>query len=572
MKARVFVGNVPVAAITKKELEEIFQKYGKIIGLSLHDRGFAFVQYEKEDDALKAVENENGGLLKGSKLDVKMALDGRRAQKQAPTRQSPAPTSVPPPTGYERDRYAPPGRSGSADTDRSRERYPPPLSGTVDRERSPLRADPYEDRYRDPYRDVLPPPRRDDPYDPYRRPPPLSVDDPYYDRYRDDPYRYPPPVRRDPYADPYSRDPYFRDPAYDPLATVRKAAPRLDCQIVILNQTLMKFAEFVERKLKAIQVFCAISLISEDQTIPQVVENAAKKQCLFAIVVNSQNEVHQSLTVNILHGTPQEHRNMPVDDAVSLIGRSFDAYQLAKREKEATAARPAPTSAVRAPPPFVPPSQDILYLLNLLADKRQLSVDELGKVITYLTDRRDKLLESEGRLPKSYPSSYGGAGEPKADTQKDLQAKILSILNGPGEGGTGGMGMMSQQPEGNGALDGRQQPGGMSSLINLDNPNVQKALDNLIQSGPNLLKTLSHSPGNPSQPGMAMMSRESQHTQPQSSIGRDPYGVPPPRAQPAGMQQMAGGRQPFGGGASAVGQSRLTNPIGMPPRRPPPHF
>jgi hypothetical protein len=49
----------------------------------------------------------------------------------------------------------------------------------------------------------------------------------------------------------------------------------------------------------------AISLISEDQTIPQVVENAAKKQCLFAIVVNSQNEVHQSLTVNILHGTPQ---------------------------------------------------------------------------------------------------------------------------------------------------------------------------------------------------------------------------------------------------------------------------
>lgn len=96
---------------------------------------------------------------------------------------------------------------------------------------------------------------------------------------------------------------------------------------------------------------------------------------------------------------------MPVDDAVSLIGRSFDAYQLTKREKEAAAARPAPTAAVRAPPPFVPPSQDILYLLNLLADKRQLTVDELDKVIKYLTDRRDKLLESEGRLPKSYPSS-----------------------------------------------------------------------------------------------------------------------------------------------------------------------
>ena len=46
-------------------------------------------------------------------------------------------------------------------------------------------------------------------------------------------------------------------------------------------------------------------MIGEDRTIPQVVEDAAKKLCLFAIVINSQNEVHQSLTVNILHGTPQ---------------------------------------------------------------------------------------------------------------------------------------------------------------------------------------------------------------------------------------------------------------------------
>ena len=42
--------------------------FNYIIGLSLHDRGFAFVQYEKEDEAIKSVENENGGLLKGSKL------------------------------------------------------------------------------------------------------------------------------------------------------------------------------------------------------------------------------------------------------------------------------------------------------------------------------------------------------------------------------------------------------------------------------------------------------------------------------------------------------------------------
>ncbi|XP_076111814.1 uncharacterized protein LOC143080046 isoform X6 [Mytilus galloprovincialis] len=350
-----------------------------------------------------------------------MALDGRKGtqnpsstRRPSPaTRQSPSSTANSTSSGYDRDRYpAPPPQSRAAIDGRerstmSRERYPPPPP--EGRERSPLRADPYDDRYRDPYRDAPPPRaiyRRDDPYaDPYRRPP--LPDDPYYDRYREDPYsRYPPPPpRRDPYADPY-RDPYFREPAYE-APVVRKPPPPLDCSIIILNSSLMKFAEFVERKLKAVNVFCSISLINEERTIPQVVEDAAKKLCLFAIVVNSQNEVHQSLTVNILHGTPQEHRNMPVDDAITLIGRSFDAYQLAKREKETAAARPAAVTPApaRAPPPFVPPSQDILYLLNLLADKRQLTIEELDKVITYLTERRNVLLEAEGRIPpkSSYP-------------------------------------------------------------------------------------------------------------------------------------------------------------------------
>lgn len=156
-----------------------------------------------------------------------------------------------------------------------------------------------------------------------------------------------------------------------------------------------------------------------------------------------------------------------------------------------------------------------------------------------------------------YFSGYG-AGEPKAvDAQKDLQAKILSILNGPGEGAGSAP---PPQSHGNGALDHRQGPGGMSSLINLDNPNIQKALDNLIQSGPNLLKNLSNTPGAPSQPGAALMSRESQHTQPQASIGREP-GYPPPRApgMPPGARSQYPGAQP-----------RMGAPGGIPPRRPPP--
>lgn len=48
-----------------------------------------------------------------------------------------------------------------------------------------------------------------------------------------------------------------------------------------------------------------VSVIPEDRTIPQMMEEGSKRGHLFGIVINSQNEVHQSLTLNILHGTPQ---------------------------------------------------------------------------------------------------------------------------------------------------------------------------------------------------------------------------------------------------------------------------
>ncbi|KAK3086625.1 hypothetical protein FSP39_021183 [Pinctada imbricata] len=482
LKSRVFIGNLPIDKITKPELETMFSKYGKILGLSIHEKGFGFVQFESEDDAQEAVKNENGGLLKSKKLDVKMALEGR---KKMPPRPSPGVprTSPPPAAGGAYDRWV-------------IYVYQPAPAERGERERSPVRAaDPYEDRYRDPY--GAPPPRREDPYyaDPYRRPPP--PEDPYYDRYRDDPYgRY----RRDPYADPY-RDPYYRD--YPPYEAPPRKAPPPDCEIVILNNTLRNYGEFVERKLKALTLVVTLSVITEDKTIPQVIEESSKKGCLFAIVINSQNETHQSLTVNILHGTPQEHRNMPVEDAMTLISRSFETYVQKEREKAAPPperAPPAPApAAARTLPPFLPPTSDIAYLLNLLADNRQLTTEELDKVIIYLRERRDKLYESEGRRPPAEAAGYSAVEHNKNDPahlqqeQQELQAKILSILNNPekaGEPKAAGPPGRPGMPMGNGAQPQAGGQGGMSSLINFDNPSVQKALDNLIQSGPNLLKNI----------------------------------------------------------------------------------
>jgi len=89
---------------------------------------------------------------------------------------------------------------------------------------------------------------------------------------------------------------------------------------------------------------------------------------------------------------------MPVDDAVTLITRSFDKYMLDRRERTEGLGAGAGAPAARAgglPPPSngqsLQPSPRIQYLLNLLADQRHLTASELTLVIEYLVERRRQI-------------------------------------------------------------------------------------------------------------------------------------------------------------------------------------
>lgn len=89
---------------------------------------------------------------------------------------------------------------------------------------------------------------------------------------------------------------------------------------------------------------------------------------------------------------------MPLDDAIMLIGRSFEKYVEGLREKAKAAATPlVATAAPISTRVFLPASAEVAYLLNLLADNRALTVDELNTVIKYLQERRDKLIDAESR-------------------------------------------------------------------------------------------------------------------------------------------------------------------------------
>lgn len=288
---------------------------------------------------------------------------------------------------------------------------------------------------------------------------------------------------------------------------------------------------------------------------------------------------------------------MPSDDAMSLVARNFERYLQVLKEKNtghASTAAPYTSSSSQsmAPPqtastpsshppsnpvlssphqqglPFLPPSAEISYLLNLLADCRHLTLQELDKVLDYLQERKRELLE----IPQ--PKTSKGAGDFSSgdDLQRmeknrlmspvppktDFQSKILSMImpsnmsdkmnsnmNNSLQQSTHNLpvqpirsgDMITQNDQSLQSISANTSSN-MTALINFDNPTVQKALDNLIQSGPSLLQNIN----------AVSKSTNPQHLSTNPSLDRNQgsyntYGLPQSvdRAGPQMMSHMGGG-------------------------------
>ena len=81
MAKKVFVGGIPYT-LTEAQLEEKFSEAGKVVSARIitdrftgKSRGFAFVEYEKDEDADKAIETLNDVELEGRKIVVNVAQE-----------------------------------------------------------------------------------------------------------------------------------------------------------------------------------------------------------------------------------------------------------------------------------------------------------------------------------------------------------------------------------------------------------------------------------------------------------------------------------------------------------------
>ncbi|XP_025989065.2 hybrid signal transduction histidine kinase L [Solenopsis invicta] len=269
------------------------------------------------------------------------------------------------------------------------------------------------------------------------------------------------------------------------------AAEKNDCEIIVVNKALTKYAEDIELRLKQVGLMVDLLFPNEDVPLGRVLGNIASRGCLYAVVVTPVNLEHHSLTLNILHGLPQEHRNMPVEDAISLISRDFANYKAGGRSVPLN----TPLTNERHP-------DAIQVLLNMLADNRQLTVLQYDRVIKYLDMKREEQVQVELGDAKDLPvkTPITPVNDPK---QAELQTRILNILNNSKSASTAAEPSPVPPPTSapapvppanwgtasNAATSSTTTPStGVSPSPLLNDPTVQKALDSLLQG--NLLKNI----------------------------------------------------------------------------------
>ncbi|KAL3318462.1 Nuclear receptor coactivator 5 [Cichlidogyrus casuarinus] len=213
--------------------------------------------------------------------------------------------------------------------------------------------------------------------------------------------------------------------------------PPYEVAIIALNHELISYAQHLREKISNMTGMPGnsvllraptthIIVLKEVEHVVPCLEDLTTNNIYFAIILNELNLSHSSCTVFILHTPPQqEHRNMPLHDALVLLRKSFDDFLdlnpaiLSKLLAQFTPKldpvvvpvkqeADIDDSVVRTPPLLV-------NLFKLVAESRFLSIGELDQLMDFIELRRAKLGAPKRLQPPQTESS-------------DLKNKILDML------------------------------------------------------------------------------------------------------------------------------------------------
>lgn len=215
------------------------------------------------------------------------------------------------------------------------------------------------------------------------------------------------------------------------------------------------YAEFIEGRLKRGGISADLLFPNADLTIGKMLSNIANRGSLFAVIISTDHKQNNSVTLNILYGVPSEHRNMPLEDALTLIFRNYQHLCQGENGDVIGDSDDSPYASIPMANTRHPDS--LQHLINLLADNRTLTVLQLDCILKYLQERRENQYKfelgdtnidvtaststalSDMNAPKSESDVKAEAADlaaaeaqaQKVNEEEEIQKKILEILSKP---------------------------------------------------------------------------------------------------------------------------------------------
>jgi hypothetical protein len=182
------------------------------------------------------------------------------------------------------------------------------------------------------------------------------------------------------------------------------------------------YAEEISSRLRNNGLITSVVLLREDYTLIEAIENATSEQCLYGIIVMPMHQERRTASFHILHGQIEgsfsfylflfqsilfaEHRNLRLEDGYNIILTNYSYYKERIKNEKLNNSKELNEFVRKEPTPTIGEKLPLSMLLCLLADGRQLTLDEIDRVLIYLLEKKSKMLTlPTGTLPP-LPAQY----------------------------------------------------------------------------------------------------------------------------------------------------------------------
>ncbi|CAF0918881.1 unnamed protein product [Adineta steineri] len=389
IESKVYVGNVPTDSLTDNELLEYFTSYGKVSDIRVY-KGYIFVQYDKIDDAKKLIkQGQTSLMLKGNKLDVLPAMEANSNNKDS--------------TFKDHKRQSSRSSRRYSDQDRHSSNYEAPRKRFISKHQ-------IDDQHR----------RRSN-FDDGNV---MEIDD--NRRISRSSTNIINRSSNNHSSDSIIRHQQQHQSCYTVLIGSDDPRQIVDCQIILVNPRQRNYGEEISSRLRCHGLITSVVLLREDYTLVEAIENATQEQCLYGIIAMPMHEERRTASFHILYEQTEEHRNLTLDDGYHIILTNFSTYKERIRNEELnetsneTIIYPQSKEynnnnnqdqsiSLIGPTLTLGDKLPLSMLLCLLADGRQLTLDEIDRVLVYLLEKKAKMLTlPQGTLPP-LPVQYATA-------------------------------------------------------------------------------------------------------------------------------------------------------------------